>query len=158
MHEYSTNCSYYNGVIRLKTNKEILDSVLKTVQMGQCGIRCVQDSAEGAELRQVLTDQLGEYDNIERDAYSLASNRGWELEPLNQGVERMSSMMAKMQLMGGQKDSKIAKMLVQGNARGMIKGLKNLHHCVKLDASVNDLAQTLLRREEENIRQACRYL
>lgn len=142
----------------MKTNKEILDSLLKTVQMGQCGIRCVQDSAEGAELRQALTDQLGEYDNIERDAYALASNRGWELEPLNQGVERMSSMMAKMQLMGGQKDSKIAKMLVQGNTRGMIKGLKNLHHCVKLDASVNDLAQTLLHREEENIRQACRYL
>ena len=142
----------------LKTNKEILDSLLKTVQMGQCGIRCVQDSAEGAELRQALTDQLGEYDSIERDAYALASNRGWELEPLNQGVERMSSLMAKMQLMGGQKDSKIAKMLVQGNTRGMIKGLKNLHHCVKLDASVNDLAQTLLRREEENIRQACRYL
>ena len=122
----------------MKTNKEILDSLLKTVQMGQCGIRCVQDSAEGAELRQVLTDQLGEYDNIERDAYSLASNRGWELEPLNQGVERMSSMMAKMQLMGGQKDSKIAKMLVQGNTRGMIKGLKNLHHCGKLDPSVDD--------------------
>ena len=142
----------------MKTNKEILDSLLKSVQMGQCGIRCVQDSAEGAELRQALTDQLGEYDNIERDAYALASNRGWELEPLNQGVERMSSMMAKMQLMGGQKDSKIAKMLVQGNTRGMIKGLKNLHHCVKLDASVNDLAQTLLHREEENIRQACRYL
>ena len=68
----------------MKTNKEILDSLLKTVQMGQCGIRCVQDSAEGAELRQALTDQLGEYDNIERDAYALASNRGWELEPLNQ--------------------------------------------------------------------------
>lgn len=158
MHENIIYSSYYKGVIRLKTNKEILDSLLKTVQMGQCGIRCVQDSAEGAELRQVLTDQLGEYDNIERNAYSLASNRGWELEPLNQGVERMSSMMAKMQLMGGQKDSKIAKMLVQGNTRGMIKGLKNLHHCGKLDPSVDDLAQTLLRREEENIRQACRYL
>lgn len=142
----------------MKTNKEVLDSLLKTVQMGQSGIRCVQDSAEGAELRQVLTDQLGEYDNIERDVYSLALKRGWELQPLNQGVERMSSMMAKMQLMGGQKDSKIAKMLVQGNTRGMIKGLKNLHHCAKLDASVDELAHTLLRREEENIRQACRYL
>lgn len=142
----------------MKTNKEILDSVLKTVQMGQSGIRCVQDSAEGADLRRVLTDQLGEYDNIERDAYALASNRGWELEPLSSGVEKMSSMMAKMQLMVGQKDSKIAKMLVQGNTRGMIKGLKNLHHCQKLDPSVDDLAHTLLRREEENIRQACRYL
>ena len=142
----------------MKTNKEVLSSILKTVQMGQSGIRCVQDRASDSQLRQVLTDQLGEYDNIERKAYALAASKGWQLEPLSSGVERMSSMMAKMQLMGGETDSKIAKMLVQGNTRGMIKGLKNLHHCTKLEPDLEDLAKNLLKREEENIQQACRYL
>lgn len=142
----------------MKSNKEVLCSIIKTVQMGQCGIRCVQDKASGQQLKQVLSDQLNEYDSIERQAYALATRKGWLMEPLGSGVERMSSMMAKMQLMGGEKDSKIAKMLVQGNTRGMIKGLKNLHHCDPLDPSVDAIAQKLLTREQENIRQACNYL
>lgn len=142
----------------MKTNKEILDSIIKTVQMGQCGIRCVQDKASGSKLRQVLHDQMQEYDSIERQAYALATKNGWLMEPLDSGVERMSSMMARMQLIGNHTDSKIAKMLVQGNTRGMIKGYKNLHHCVKLDPSVDEIAQKLLYREKENIRQACEYL
>lgn len=126
--------------------------------MGQCGIRCVQDKACGEQLKQVLHDQLTEYDSIERQAYALATRKGWLMEPLDSSVERMSSMMARMQLLGGEKDSKIAKMLVQGNTRGMIKGLKNLHHCTPLDPSVDAIAQKLLTREQENIRQACEYL
>lgn len=132
--------------------------MLKTVQMGQCGIRCVQDKATGSGLRQALHDQLTEYDAIERQAYDLATRRGWLLEPLDSSVERMSSMMARMQLMGNDRDSKIAKMLVQGNTRGMIKGLKNLHHSTRVDGQVEELAQNLLRREQENIRQACEFL
>ena len=142
----------------MKTNQEVLCSIIKTVQMGQSGIRCVQNKASGQQLKQVLSDQLNEYDSIERQAYALATRKGWLMEPLDASVERMSSIMARMQLMGGEKDSKIAKMLVQGNTRGMIKGLKNLHHCVPLDPSVDAIAQKLLTREQENIRQACDYL
>lgn len=126
--------------------------------MGQCGIRCVQDKASGSQLKQVLHDQLTEYDSIERQAYAIATRKGWLMEPLDSGVERMSSLMAKMQLLGGEADSKIAKMLVQGNTRGMIKGLKNLHHCASLDPSVDEIAHKLLTTEQENIRQACAYL
>lgn len=142
----------------MKTNKEVLSSIVKTVQMGQCGIRCVQEQATGTELKQALHDQLTEYDAIEQQAYDLATRRGWLLEPLDSGVERFSSMMARMQLIGNNQDSKIAKMLVQGNTRGMIKGLKNLHHSTGLDEQVEQIAQRLLNRERENIRQACEFL
>ena len=142
----------------MKTNKDVLSSIIKTVQMGQCGIRCVQEQATGKGLKQALHDQLTEYDAIEQQAYDLATRRGWLLEPLDSGVERISSMMARMQLMGNNRDSKIAKMLVQGNTRGMIKGLKNLHHSTRLDGQVEQIAQRLLTRERENIRQACEFL
>lgn len=142
----------------MKTNKEVLSSIVKTVQMGQCGIRCVQEQATGTELKQALHDQLTEYDAIEQQAYDLATRRGWLLEPLDSGVERFSSMMARMQLIGNNQDSTIAKMLVQGNTRGMIKGLKNLHHSTGLDEQVEQIAQRLLNRERENIRQACEFL
>ena len=142
----------------MKTSKEVLCSIIETAQMGQCGIRCVQERANGPQLQQVLADQLREYDGIEKQAYALATQKGWLMEPLDSSVERMSSMMAKMQLLGNHTDSKIAKMLVQGNTRGMIKGYKNLHHCSNIDTSVNEIAHKLLACEQENIRQACRHL
>lgn len=142
----------------MKTNKEVLDSIVKTVQMGQSGIRCVQDKVIGTALQQAMHDQLKEYDSLEQEAYDLARRKGWEMEPLSQGVQRMSSMMARMQLMGNHTDSKIAKMLVQGNTRGMIKGYKNLNHSSKLEPSVDAIAQKLLAKEKENIRQSCKFL
>lgn len=142
----------------MKTNKEVLDSIVKTVQMGQCGIRCVQDRVIGTALQQAMHDQLKEYDSIEKEAYDLAHKKGWEMQPLNPTIERMSSMMAKMQLTGNNTDSKIAKMLVQGNTRGMIKGYKNLNHSNRLEPDVDAIAQKLLSREKENIRQSCRFL
>lgn len=142
----------------MKTNKEILSSLLKTVQMGQCGIRLVQEKAANDRLRQALHDQLKEYDTIEHQAYDLALQKGWVVDSLDPSVERMSSMMARMQLMGNNKDSKIAKMLVQGNTRGMIKSLKNLHHCSRLDPQVDALAQQLLKTEKQNIQQATEFL
>lgn len=112
----------------------------------------------GTALQNAMHDQLKEYDSIEREAYALARKKGWEMEPLDPSVERMSSMMARMQLIGNNTDSKIAKMLVQGNTRGMIKGYKNLNHSSRLDPSVDTIAQKLLTLEKENVRQSCQFL
>ena len=111
----------------MKTNKEILSSLLKTTQMGQIGIRSVQKRAESPELQQALDSQLREYDKIEREAHNIANMRGWVLPELNPGIRTMSEMMSRMKLMGSRKDSKIAGMMIQGNTRGVITNLKNLH-------------------------------
>ena len=142
----------------MKNDKEVLSSLIKTVQMGQSGIRCVQDKAENNGLRKILHDQLKEYDAIEEKAYNLASRRGWLVGGLNPSVERMASVMSRMQLIGGEKDSKIAGMLVQGNTKGMIKSLRDLHRNPGNDPQVESIAQGLVEREKENIRQASEYL
>lgn len=135
----------------MKTNKELLTSLLHTVQMGQSGIRVVRDSAIRAGLRQELDRQLTEYDNIEKDALRLAAARGWKLSNINPIILQMSSIMSHMRLMGGEVDSKIAGMLIQGNTRGMILGQKNLNHCTQIDDQIAELAHTLLNKENLNI-------
>lgn len=142
----------------MKTNKEILSSALRTVQMGQIGIRCVQDKAIDPKLSLALHDQLKEYDAIEQKAYDLASQRGWNVEPLDPAIERMASAMSRMRLMGGCRDSRIAGMLVQGNTKGMIKSLRDIHRCIGNDEQLNSLVQNLIDREKENIRQASEFL
>ena len=145
-------------VMKMKTNQEILSSILKTTQMGQVGIRSVMDAAMKPDLQKALESQLQEYDAIESQAHALASQRGWELPELNAGVKLMSDMASRMQLSYGHSDSKIADMMIIGNTRGMVKGLKNLHHWKEHDSQIENLSQKLIDTEVANIRQMQPFL
>ena len=142
----------------MKNSKEILSSVVKTAQMGQTGIRSVLDTSMRPSLRKALESQLREYDSIETEAHTIASQRGWELKELDPGVRMMTDMMTRMKLHGRNTDSKIADMMIQGNTRGMVKGLKNLHQFPSSDSQVQMVSQKLMDSETANIRQMQGYL
>ncbi len=145
-------------VMKMKGSKDLLSSILKTTQMGQVGIRAVMEHAVRPGIKQELKSQLAEYDNIEREAHSIASSRGWELEELDPMVKYMAGMMSRMQLVSGSVDSKIAAMMIQGNTKGMIKSLKNMHRYYGDDVPVSTLSQKLLDCETANIRQMQGYV
>ena len=126
--------------------------------MGQVGIRSVLDTTMRPGLRKALESQLREYDSIESEAHSIASQRGWELSELNPSVRFMADMMTRTKLSYGNTDSKIAGMMIQGNTRGMITGLKNLHQFNKHDTQISTLSQKLLDCETSNIRQMQGFL
>ena len=142
----------------MKGSKEILSSLLKTTQMGQIGIRSVLDTSMRPALRKALESQLQEYDSIETEAHTIASQRGWELEELDPGGRMMTDMMTRLRLHGRNTDSKIAGMMIQGNTKGMIKGLKNIHQFANQDSQVQILSQKRLDCETANIRQMQGYL
>ena len=142
----------------MKSNQEVLTSILKTTQMGQVGIRCVLESAMNPGIRKALESQLREYDCIESEAYRLASQRGWELSDIQPIVKTMSTMMTRAKLKGGNTDSKIAGMMIQGNTRGVITGLKMQHQWPGKDTQIGFLSQKLLDCENANIRQMQQYL
>lgn len=142
----------------MKTSKEMLSSILKTTQMGQIGIRSVLDNSMRPGLRKALESQLTEYDSIESEAHFLASQRGWELPELDPAVRFMTDMTTRMKLSRGNSDSKIADMMIQGNTKGMIKGLKNLHQFPEQDDQISTLSQKLLDCETANIRQMQGFL
>lgn len=142
----------------MKDSKQLLASVLHTTQMGQTGIRSVRDNAVRPGLKQELQQQLKEYDSIEKEALRLAASRGWNLTDVNPALRKMSDMMSRARLMGGNVDSKIAGMLIQGNTRGMILGIRNLHRSSGADSAVTQLAQKLLDRENVNIQKSQPFL
>ena len=142
----------------MKTSKELLDSVIKTTQMGQIGIRSVINTSNDQEMTNALRSQLSEYDKIEKEALAIANHRGWELQNLDPGIKMMTNMMTRMRLSYGDTTSKAAAMMVNGNTRGLIKSLKNLHHFGGTDSRVTTLTQKLIHCEEENIRQMQRFI
>ena len=139
--------------MNMKDSKDILSSLLKTTQMGQVGIRRVADAANGTQLKKALKAQLQEYNQIEQETYALARERGWKLAELNPMARTMADMAARSKLMYNKNDSRIAEMMVQGNTRGVIKSLKNLHRYHQNDGSVTAMAQKLLDCENNNIKQ-----
>ncbi len=136
----------------------MLCSILKTTQMGQVGIRSVLDTSMRPALRKALESQLREYDSIERDAHAIACQRGWELRELDPAVRFMADRMTRIRLTRGNCDSKIADMMIQGNTKGMIKGLKNLHQYPRQDDRISQISQKLLDCECANIRQMQSFL
>ncbi len=142
----------------MKTNKEVLSSILKTAQMGQIGICCVQKNAQQPALQQALRDQLKQYDTVEAEAYSLACQRGWKLPEISRGAKTMAKMAVRSRLTGSNTDSKIAAMMINGNTRGIIKGLKNSHRHIQPDSKVTALSQKLLEYENQGIQAMKPYL
>lgn len=139
-------------------NEKMLTSVLHTVQMGQSGIRCVMDSAVRPALKQEMRQQLKTYDQMERQARQLAAQNGVQLRNIHPGILKMSDLMAKARLVGGERDSKIAGMLIQGNTRGMILGMKNLRKGRIIDSEVQALARSLVEQERLSIENSKDFL
>ena len=145
-------------VMNMKGSKDVLSSIIKTTQMGQIGIRSVLNAPLRASLKDALHSQLREYDAIEREALALASSRGWVLKQLDPAVKSMTNMMCKMKLSFGDSSSKAAAMMIQGNTRGMIIGLKDRHRYTRADGEVKNLSQKLLDCEHMNIQQMQGFL
>lgn len=142
----------------MKDSKQLLTAVLHTTQMGQTGIRSVQQKAVRPGLKQELKEELAQYDAMEKETLALAKQRGWHLANLNPGIRKMADMMSRARLASGEVDSKIAGILIQGNTRGMILGTKNLHRADSSDCQVVQLTQKLLDRQCVNIENARRFL
>ena len=142
----------------MKTNKQMLSSILKTTQLNQMEIRSILDTSMLPGLRQALEGQLLEYNTIENEAHSIASSRGWELPEEQPARKFLSDMSTHMKLTYGNTDSKIAGLLIQNNTNDMIRGLKNVHQYNGQDSQVSTLCQKLLDCETANIRQLQNFL
>lgn len=142
----------------MKQNQQFLSGLLKTIQMGQVEIRSVLDTSLGSNLRSTLEQQLREYDSIETEAYTIALQRGWELPELDPGRRFLKDRFTRMKLNGRNTDSRIADILIQGNTKGMIQGLRSLHQIEAGDQQIRILTQKLLDCETAHIRQMQSFL
>lgn len=142
----------------MKTSKELLSSIVKTTQMGQVGIRSVMNYAIDEKLKKELRSQLKEYDMIEQEAERISQSRGWDIQQLDPAAKVMSMAYSRANLMMGNVDSRIAAMMINGNTRGMIKSIKNMHHGNQSDIRIKNLSEKLLTHEIANIRQMQEYL
>ena len=95
---------------------------------------------------------------METEAYTIALQRGWDLPELDPGRRFLRDRMIRMKLSGPHPDSRIADLLIQGNTKGMIRGLRQLHQLESRDQQIRILSQKLLDCETAHIRQMQSFL
>ena len=134
-------------------NERILTQIVQITQMGQTGINCVMPKAQQPALRQALKVQRLEYQSIGARAKNLAKAKGLQTHNSSRISHHLSTLSTRSRLMGGNADSKIAGMMIQGNTRGMIQSLKEMHKAKNPDPEVARLSQKLLETEINNIKQ-----
>lgn len=139
-------------------DQQMLRQIAKTAQMGQVGIHAVMPYASQSALRQALKCQRAEYINIEQQALNLAKNRGFRPGRLSPAAKMMAQLSSKGRLISGDRNSKIAGMMVQGSTRGMIESLQNAGKWQGSDSAIAALAQKLLETEEQNLQQLKGFL
>lgn len=158
VHDFASYGTYWVQVMKMQNSKDMLTSLLKTAQMGQTGIRSVLDTTMSPGLRRTLECQLQEYDRMESEAHAIAGQRGWELRELEPAVKFLADRVIRVRLSRKSTDSHIADMMIQGNTRGMIRNLKNLHQYPSADSQISLLSRRLVDCERSGIRQLQSFL
>lgn len=137
----------------------MLQSIREATQMGRFGIQSVIDETCNRSLRSALRSQLSEYSRIFNEADTLLRDRGAERRDIGAMAKLGAFMGSKMKVRTSQDPSAaIAKLLVQGNTRGMIKSMNNIRSMGILDPKVSCLSSRLLQTEQANIDQMKPYL
>ncbi len=144
--------------MKMRDNKDLLGCILSAAQLSQTGIRTALDTPMSQNLRKVLETQLKEYDSIEYEALEIAASRGWELRDIEPATKLMTRISTRAQLLGGNTESRLAAMRINGCTKGMILGLQQLHRAVLPDPRVENLSLKLLDSENANIRQMQGFL
>ena len=147
-----------HGVITVMQETKLLQSIHKTAEMGCEGILSVLDYTKDAGLKNVLSRQLQEYREFERDAERLLAERGERAADVGKMAKFSARAMSAGKLLRGCTASRIAEMTIEGNHRGISKTLTQLNDCQGGEQSTVDLATRFLSTQQENVRQLQPYL
>lgn len=147
-------------MIFLKDNKnmDFLNTIYKTSEMGIVGIDDVIDKASKEDFRNLLNEQKEDYNEILQDAIKLYTAYGMEEKELNALVKMNSKVMSEMKLMTNSSDETIAKMMMEGTNKGIIKINKTMNENPDADEEAIKLAKKLLKIMEHNIEDLKIYL
>ena len=130
-------------------NVEILNLIYKNAEMGFIGIDTVLPKIENEKIAHLVGEQRKEYKNICKSVEKLITRYDAQVEGVSTPKEIMSKIMSELMTLGAG-DTKIVKMMMTGNERGIVEIQEKLNMYHDLDEEVLELAQKLLSTEEHN--------
>ena len=147
------------GDFFMKKDFEFLDHIYKNAEMGIIGIDHILDKIDDIKLKKLIKTQREEYSHILEEALKIYKQYGRDEKELGKMAKISSELMAEVTLLKSkEKNSAIAKMMIEGSNKGIIELNENLNKFKNIDAKIVKLAHKLLATEEHNLNELKKYL
>lgn len=139
-------------------DKEMLQFIMKTAEMGCRGINAIKHYANSEEMSNALRSQNMEYGRIYHNAYNMLRERNQPSCHVSPMSNSMAKMVVNRQMKNDSSDPHIAEMMIRGNTIGVQKTSRRIRQYNKSDESISKLAQKLMATEQANIEEMKSYL
>lgn len=137
---------------------ELLQLIAKNSQMGCKGIEDIMPYTKTEKFRKTLETQKEEYASIYKEAEKLILEKDGKLEEISPVAKMSSKTMTMMKTMQDDSEAHLAEMMYQGSAMGVTKILRNQKEYGESNPRIKELAQQLLKTEENNMEQMRKFL
>ena len=125
--------------------------------MGLIGIDAVIKKVESDKIAKLIKEQRKEYVQFLDDAKKILLKYGAKEEEISKLKNLSSKAMANVMTMG-KSDKEIAKLMMEGNQKGVLEITAELNEYEGNDEEILDLAHKLLATEEHNREEFKEYL
>ena len=139
------------------TNIQFLNLIYQNAQMGLIGIDTVIKKVENEKMAKLIQEQRKEYEEFLEDARKILLKYGAKEEEISKLKELSSKAMAEVMTMK-KGDSEIAKLMMEGNQKGVLEITAELNQYHGDDEEILNLAKRLLATEEHNREEFKQYL
>ena len=139
-------------------DKEMLQFIMKTAEMGCRGINAIKHYANSEEMSNALRSQNIEYGRIYHNAYNMLRERNQPSCHVSPMSNSMAKMVVNRQMTNDSSDPHIAEMMIRVNTIGVQKTSRRIRQYNKSDESISKLAQKLMATEQANIEEMKSYL
>ena len=139
-------------------DKEMLQFIMKTAEMGCRGINAIKHYANSEEMSNALRSQNIEYGRIYHNAYNMLRERNQPSCHVSPMSNSMAKMVVNRQMKNDSSDPHIAEMMIRGNTIGVQKTSRRIRQYNKSDEGISKLAQKLMATEQANIEEMKSYL
>lgn len=137
---------------------ELLQLIAKNSQMGCKGIEDIMPYTKTEKFRKALETQKEEYASIYKEAEKMILEKDGKLEEISPVAKMSSKTMTMMKTMQDDSEAHLAEMMYQGSAMGVTKILRNQKEYAGSNPKIKELAQQLLKTEENNMEQMRKFL
>lgn len=142
---------------RQNDNIIFLNLIYQNAQMGLIGIDSVIDKVENEKLSKLIKEQREEYEEFLEDAREILIKYGAKEEEIS-SLQKLSSKIMSEAMTFNKDDKNIAKLMMEGNEKGVIAIKEKLNDYQDKDPEIVKLAEKLLATEEHNREEFKEYL
>ncbi|MEG1892684.1 MAG: hypothetical protein RR189_02165, partial [Bacilli bacterium] len=135
----------------MKKEIEMLNTIYRIVEMGVVGIDDVITKIEDNTFETLVNTEKKEYLSIMSTSIKLLKTYDEEPKKINKVFKTSSYIMSNMKLMNEHKDHLIARMMFEGNNKGVMEIYSKINTSIYKNTKITDLANKLLYTMENNI-------